>query len=407
MYNVYKIQVKPNEYLDNITTLTNNLYNVALYNVRQCYFQNKTYLNYYGNYPLCKENENYKSLPSQAAQQTIKQVDNAFKAFFQANKDYKKHPDKYNGKPKIPKYKEKGGKFTVTIPAQTVYLKEEYLQFPKTDFKLFLGKLKFSKVIEVKIKPYHKYYEIYITYETEEKEHVGTNENYIGIDIGVNNFITITNNIGKNPFIVKGGIIKSINQYYNKRKASLMSFVKDKGTSNRIAKLTRKRNNKVSNFLHNTSKHLIDYCILNNISNIVIGYNEGWKDGGMKGRTKETRQRNNQNFIQIPFRTFIEQVKYKAERVGIKVMTHEESYTSKCDALSLEDLKHKEKEQYFGKRIKRGMFKSRTSELINADVNGSLNILRKVIGNDFISLLDRGLVKNPFIVKYDKDFCLR
>ena len=96
------------------------------------------------------------------------------------------------------------------------------------------------------------------------------------------------------------------------------------------------------------------------------------------------------------------QVKYKANEVGIRVSLNEESYTSKCDALSLEDMKHKE--EYFGKRIKRGLFKSRTNEIINADINGSLNILRKVIGNDFISLLNRGLVKNPFIVKYDKEF---
>ena len=179
-----------------------------------------------------------------------------------------------------------------------------------------------------------------------------------------------------------------------------MSFIGDKGTSNRIEILTRKRNNKISNFIHNTSKHLIDYCIQNNISNIVVGYNEGWKQQVNNGK------RNNQNFVGIPFRAFINQVEYKAEQVGITLIKHEESYTSKCDALSLEDLKHKEKGQYFGKRIKRGMFKSRTGEILNADINGSLNILRKVIGNDFISLLDRGLVKTPFIVKYDKDFCL-
>lgn len=397
MYNVYKIQVKPNKYLDKITTLSNNLYNFALFNIRQNYFKNKTFLNYYGNYPLCKENENYKELPSQAAQQVLKQVDNSFKSFFQANKDYKKHPNKYKAKPRISKYREKGGKNIVTIPSQTIYLKENYLQFPKTDFKLFLGKLNIEKLIEVKIKPYNKYYEIFIVYETKEKEHVEKNENYIGIDIGVNNFITCSNNIGKRPFIVKGGVIKSINQYYNKRKAKLMSYVENKGTSNKICKLTRKRNNKVSNFMHNTSKHLIDYCIKNGISNIVIGYNEGWKQEVNQGK------KNNQNFTNIPFKMFINQVKYKAEKVGINVLLNEESYTSKCDALSLEDLKHKE--QYFGKRIKRGLFKSRTNELINADVNGSLNILRKVIGNDFLSLLNRGLVKNPVMLKHNEDFC--
>lgn len=397
MYSVYKIQVKPNKYLDKITTLSNNLYNFALFNIRQNYFKNKTFLNYYGNYPLCKENENYKELPSQAAQQVLKQVDNSFKSFFQANKDYKKHPNKYKAKPRILKYREKGGKNIVTIPSQTIYLKENYLQFPKTDFKIFLGSLKIDKIIEVKIKPYKTYYEICITYEAKDLQKVEHNENYISIDLGINNFITTSNNIGKRPFIVKGGVIKSINQYYNKQKATLMSYVKDRGTSNRIDKLTRKRNNKINNYLHNVSRRLINYCNDNNITNIVIGYNKGWKQEVNLGKVT------NQKFICIPFYTFINQVKYKAESLGINVIIQEESYTSKCDALSLEDLKHKE--EYFGKRIKRGLFKSRTNELINADVNGALNILRKVIGNDFLSLLDRGLVKNPVMLKHNEDFC--
>ena len=396
MYKVYKVQVKSNKYLDDITTMSNNLYNVALYSVRQHFFKHNTFLNYFNNYPICKENENYKNMPSQAAQQVLKQVDNSFKSFFQALKDFKKNPNKYKSCPKIPKYKEKGSRSIVTIPSQTVYLRDGYIQFPKTKFKIFLGKLKIDRIIEVKIKPYHKYYEICITYEQEDLERVKKNENYIGIDLGVNNFITVSNNIGKRPFIVKGGIIKSINQYYNKKKARLMSFVGNKGISNKLAKLSRKRNNKVNFYLHNVSKHLISYCINNNISNIIIGYNKEWKQEVSNGK------RNNQNFVSIPFCTFMNQVKYKANEVGISVSLNEESYTSKCDALSLEDMKHKE--EYFGKRIKRGLFKSRTNEIINADINGSLNILRKVIGNDFISLLNRGLVKNPFIIKYDKEF---
>ena len=336
-------------------------------------------------------------MPSQAAQWVIKQVDFSFKSFFQLLKDYKKNPNKYKSCPKIPKYKEKGSKNIVTIPGQSIYKKDKYIKFPKSNYMLFLGELKIDKIIEVKIKPYHKYYEICILYEQEDLKHVEKNENYIGIDLGVNNFITVSNNIGKRPFIVKGGIIKSINQYYNKKKAKLMSFISNKGISNKIHKLSRKRNNKVIFFLHNVSKHVINYCINNNISNIVIGYNKDWK------QEVNTGKKNNQNFVSIPFNTFINQLKYKAEQVGINIILNEESYTSKCDALSLEDLKYKK--EYFGKRVKRGLYKSRTNEIINADINGSLNILRKVIGNDFISLLNRGLVKNPFIVKYDKEFC--
>lgn len=393
MYRAYKIQIKENNYLKQITTSSNNLYNYALYNVRQNFFKNKTFLNYFALYPICKENENYKNLPSQAAQQVLKQVDNSFKSFFQTLKDYKKNPKKYKSRPKIPKYKEKLSKNIVVIPGQTIYKKGNYLQFPKTNFKIFLGKLQINKIIEVKIKPYNKYYEVFIIYKKEDKKHVEQNENYIGIDLGINNFVTITNNIDKNPIIVKGKVIKNINQYYNKKKAKLMSYIGNKGTSNKIEKLSRKRENKINDYLHNVSKRIINYCINNNISNIVIGYNKGWKQNVDIGKV------NNQKFVSIPFNRFINQLQYKSEEVGIKLILNNESYTSKCDALSLEDLKHKE--NYFGKRIKRGLFKTKNDELINADINGSLNILRKVIGNDFISLLNRGLVKNPFKMNFN------
>ena len=393
MYRAYKIQIKENDYLKQITISSNNLYNYALYNVRQNFFKNKTFLNYFSLYPICKENENYKNLPSQAAQQVLKQVDNSFKSFFQTLKDYKKNSKKFKSRPKIPKYKEKYSKNIITIPGQTIYKKGNYLQFPKTDFKIFLGKLQINKIIEVKIKPYNKYYEIFIIYEKEDKKYVEQNENYISIDLGINNFVTITNNIDKNPIIVKGKVIKSINQYYNKKKAKLLSYIGNKGNSNRLEKLSRKRNNKINNYLHNVSKRIINYCINNNISNIVIGYNKGWKQNIDIGKV------NNQKFVSIPFNRFINQLQYKSEEVGIKLILNNESYTSKCDALSLEDLKYKE--NYFGKRIKRGLFKTKNNELINADVNGSLNILRKVIGNDFISLLNRGLVKNPFKMNFN------
>lgn len=390
MYSIYKIQVDPNEYLDKITILSNNLYNFALYNVRQFFFKNGEYLNYYGNYPLCKNNENYKQLYSQTAQQVLQQVDNSFKSFFKANKSYKKHPEKFLGKPKIPKYKEKGSKSLITIPGQHLKIKNNYLIFPKSNYKLFLGELKIDKIVEVKIKPYKTFYEIFIIYEDKKQYvQVESNENYISIDLGINNFTTITNNIGKSPILVKGKKIKSINQFYNKKKAKLMSDVKSKGISNKLEKLTKDRNNKIENYIHNVSSYIVNYCIENKISNIIIGKNKNWKQEVNIGR------RNNQNFVSIPHSIFIFKLQYKAQRHNINVILNEESYTSKCDALAIEDIK--KKDEYFGKRIKRGLFKSRYG-LINADVNGSLNILRKVIGNDFISLLNRGLVMNPKVV---------
>jgi putative transposase len=167
-----------------------------------------------------------------------------------------------------------------------------------------------------------------------------------------------------------------------------MSFVKDKGTSNRIDKLTLKRNNKVTDYLHKTSRFIINYCIENKIGNIVIGNNKDWKQEVNLGK------RNNQNFVSIPYEKLIQQIQYKAELVGIKVIITEESYTSKVDHLANEELcKH---ETYLGKRIKRGLFQSSIKKLINADVNGAIGILRKEFSNfDFNQITNRGLAFNP------------
>ena len=185
-------------------------------------------------------------------------------------------------------------------------------------------------------------------------------------------------------------IIKSINQYYNKKKSKLMYFIGDKGTSRRLEKLTFKRNNKITDYIHKTSRFVIDYCLEKNIGNIVIGYNEGWKQNVKISRS------NNQNFVSIPFLKLIQQIKYKAELVGIVVQTVEENHTSKCDSFSLESIKHHDK--YLGKRKKRGFFQSSINNLVNAVVNGAINILRKVIGNSSIDSRYRLLATQPVTV---------
>lgn len=191
----------------------------------------------------------------------------------------------------------------------------------------------------------------------------------------MNNFATCINNIGLNPFIVNGRVIKSINQFFNKKKARLQSFIGDKGSSARINHLTHRRNNKIGDYLHKTSRCIINYCIKYGIKTIVVGKNKNWKQEINIG------SKNNQSFVSIPFATLINQLKYKGEEVGIIVEETEESYTSKCSFLDSEPIC--KSENYLGKRIKRGLFKSFTNKLINADVNGAYNILKKVIPNAF------------------------
>ena len=218
-------------------------------------------------------------------------------------------------------------------------------------------------------------------------------DNKIAIDLGINNLCAITSNID-NSFIINGKALKSMNYYYNKQLAKLKSDLKknhNKESSKRIERLTLKRNNKVNDYLHKTSKYIIEYCKEKEISEIAIGYNDGWKQG------VNLNKQNNQNFVGIPHKKLIEQIKYKAELNGISIHLNNESYTSKVSALDKEKImRHNE---YLGERIKRGLFKTKDGILINSDINGSLNIGRKVWGDDYVNNPTlKGFVMNPIKV---------
>lgn len=189
-------------------------------------------------------------------------------------------------------------------------------------------------------------------------------------------------------FIINGRVMKSVNQWYNKKKAKLMSFVGNKGTSNRIRKITLFRNCWIEDKLHKISRYIVDFCKSNNIGTIIIGLNKEWKNEINIGK------RNNQHFVSIPHSKLIDKIVYKANLLGIEVITHEESYTSKIDHLAFEPLK--KQESYLGKRKKRGLFQSSVGKLINADINGAIGIARKVVGDSFIGkIIDSGFVFNP------------
>jgi putative transposase len=183
--------------------------------------------------------------------------------------------------------------------------------------------------------------------------------------------------------------MKSVNQYYNKTKAKLQSKLEnDKRTSKRIEKLTLKRNNKINDYLHKASRYIVNQLVSKDISKLIIGYNKQWKQDINIGK------RNNQNFVNIPFYKFISMLEYKCELEGVEMITHEESYTSKCSFLDNEPIK--KHDSYLGKRIKRGLFRSSKGELINADLNGSYNIMRKVVPN-FTNGIE-GVVVHPRLI---------
>ena len=372
--------------LDNLCFLSKNLYNSALYTVRQYYFENKKYLswvNINNNFVKGKQVDYY-ALPCKVSQQTLKMVDQNMKSFFNAIKAKK-------SKAKLPKYLDKvKGRFVVTYTNQAIgkkALQNGYVELSKTNIKI---KTKVKNVKQVRIVPQNNFIVVEVLYEVKPKPHDKSKEMYCGIDFGLNNLMTCSFQNDR-PLIINGKPLKSINWHYNKEKSILQSLLDGrKKTSKRIQNITLKRNNRINDYLHKTTKIFVNYLVSKEINNVVIGYNKEWKQGINIGRV------NNQNFVGIPYYKLLNMITYKCEMEGISVIVTEESYTSKCSFLDDEDIcKH---EEYYGKRIKRGLYKASDGRLINADVNGALNILKKVIGKfeyDSIKVCSTPLVVTP------------
>ena len=357
--------------LDNLLFLSKNLYNAGLYTTRQYYFEHKKFLNYQSlaSIMVKEDNIDYRRLPAKVSQQTLKLIEQNFKSFFKHLKVKKK-----DEVIKIPNYLKKDtGRFVVTYTSQAISSKE----IKKGILKLSKVKSTFktdkTDIQQVRLISKNNHIVVEVIYNVKDVEPLADNERYASMDLGLNNLGTVGSNVVK-PFIINGKPLKSINQFYNKRVSNLKSkLTNGKKTSKRIKSLTDKRNNKIKDYLHKASTILVNQLVSNDLNTLIIGNNKGWKQDINIGK------RNNQSFVQIPHSTFIKMIEYKCKLVGINVLITEESYTSKCSFLDSEDIK-KQKE-YKGKRIKRGLFKSSEGVLINADVNGSLNILRKVVGN--------------------------
>ena len=372
--------------LDNLCFLSKNLYNSALYAIRQYYFENKKYLSWVNiNNNFVKDKQvDYYALPCKVSQQTLKMVDQNMKSFFNAIKAKK-------SKAKLPKYLDKvKGRFVVTYTNQAIgkkALQNGYIELSKTNIKI---KTKVKNVKQVRIVPQNNFIVVEVLYEVRPKPHDKSKEMYCGIDFGLNNLMTCSFQ-NDSPLIINGKPLKSINWHYNKEKSRLQSLLDGrKKTSKRIQNITLKRNNRINDYLHKTTKIFVNYLVSKEINNVVIGYNKEWKQGINIGRV------NNQNFVGIPYYKLLNMLTYKCEMEGISVIVTEESYTSKCSFLDDEDIcKH---EEYAGKRIKRGLYKASDGRLINADVNGALNILKKVIGKfeyDSIKVCSTPLVVTP------------
>lgn len=337
-------------------------------------------------------NFDYKNMPlASTSQQCLKLLDKNWKSFFQSIKDYNKNSNKYLGRPKLPKYKQKDSRNLIVLTNQNCKINKGIIKFPKA-FKCFYLKTKVNNLQQVRIIPKGKYIVIEVVYKTEDIQLLQDNNRYIGIDLGLDNFVTITNNCGLIPLVINGKGLKSINQYYNKQMSHYKSIAKRVNKldyTNKMRKLTFKRNNKVEDYIHKASRFLINYCRNNEINTIVIGNNKNWK------QNSKMSKRVNQNFVSIPYYNFIQKVQYKAEEFGIQVIITEESYTSGTSFL---DGEYPIKENYNKSRRKhRGLFVSNKGIKINADVNGSYQIIKKVFPKAFADGIE-GVGLHPFKV---------
>lgn len=373
------------------------LYNFINYHKRQAFFGKQENFSEYEISGLCSEfkQDDYKNLPAQTSQQIIKQVFKSWKSYFKALKEFKKHPSKFLGRPKPPHYKKKDGLGAAYFTNQQIKLQDGFIKFPKS-VNIPNLQTKVDNLCQVRIIPQATCFVIEIIYEKKDVTHENIKkENVLMIDLGLNNIVTAIDNVGNRPFIINGRILKSVNQYFNRKKAKLMSYIGNRGTSKRIEKLTHKRNNKVSDSLHKISNFILKYCLQHGIGTVVVGKNDHWKQKASMGK------KNNQNFISIPHAKLINKITYKLALNGIKTIEQEEAHTSKCDHLALETIEHHDK--YLGRRVGRGRFKSSTGKLLNADVNGAIGIGRKskVVQDDFIiNLLNTGIAQMPYRIEY-------
>ena len=358
--------------------LSKNLYNACLYDVRQYYFETKSYRPWKLQKSIFIKNDNpdYYALQSNLAGEVFKQVGEQFISFFN---------NKLNKKKKIPKYKDKNGYNLVVFPKLAI---SKQIEFDETKqiytytlckksynlkIKSTQSNVKMVKFVYDEVNDLIKCFKIY---EVEQSKLKKDNSRYFSIDPGLNNIVSIYNNIGIRPLLYNGRPIKSINQYYNKTKAKMQSELPTNvKSSKKLRQLSFKRNNKIGYEMHKISTHIINEAVQNNISKIIIGNNVGWKENINIGR------RNNQNFVNIPHTKLFNQLLYKGLMNGIEVIFTEESYTSKASFFDKDELPvygQNDNYKFSGRRIYRGLYKDSKGNLWNADLNGGGNIMRKV-----------------------------
>ena len=384
-----------------------NLYNVALYALRQHFFAAGNLLSFTKLYHQCKTNENYRLIQAGVSQQILKSAHEAMKAFLELRKKAMlgQYPPE---KVRIPKYLPKDGFYQLSCSTNAITIHDGYFQVPQSNvFRKEQPHVAISirvpdrianhSIREVRLNPKHhaRFLEAEFVYEAGESA-PNSGLEVLAIDLGVNNFAACISTAGTS-LLIDGKRLKANNQWYNKERARLQS-IKDvqgiKGETNQLALIAYHRENFMRDYLSKAGHFVLQHCLDNKIGRVVVGVNPGWKQEINIGHV------NNQNFVQIPFWKFRRFLSYLCEKNGIEYAEIPESYTSKAsfldrDELPEYDLERKDAPIFSGKRIKRGLYRSANGQYINADLNGAANILRKAFPDVDLIAVDRGLLRNP------------
>ncbi|MEM1172316.1 MAG: transposase [Cyanobacteria bacterium P01_H01_bin.35] len=354
--------------IDRLCWLSKKLYNYANYLIRQSFILEGIYRPYNDLQKTLQGHECYQAIPAKVSQQILMVLERNWSSFFEANKAYQEQPEKFKGRPKLPKYKKKEtGRNLVVYTMQAIskrQLKLGIIHPSKTEIYL-TTKVKISEIRQVQIIPRLNHYVIEVIYEREPQQYELEENRIASIDLGLNNLAILTfNQAGLQPLLSNGKPLKSLNQYYNKSRTNLQSILPKNQSSRKLKKLCNQREFKINDYFHKASRLIINTLIKKRIGTLVIGQNPEWKQEINLGK------KNNQNFVQIPHKKLIEMLSYKAEIAGIKVILNEESYTSEASFMDNDPIlvykKDEEKSLNFsGQRLKRGLYRTSSGRLVN------------------------------------------
>jgi len=373
--------------IDEAAFKSKNLYNAALYEMRQAFIHQGIYLSHEEMDKRMQSHEAYRALPAKVSQQVLRQLADSWKAFREAKAAYEADPSKFTGRPKLPKYKHKQeGRNILVYTIQAISRGKKGLQRGIIKPSMLPIEVKTQQdpkqIDQVRIVPRNGHYVVEVVHTKEPVQAKVDPSFCVAIDLGVTNLAAITSNReGFVPRLVNGRPLKACNQWYNKRMKELKLCL-PKEDRERVTKqmehITNNRNRQINHYLHTASKRIVDFLVQKGVGTIIVGKNPLWKQEAGMGR------RNNQNFVQIPHARFIDMLAYKASLVGIQVEVQEESYTSQASFVDLDPIPtytpNDDTEYVFsGKRIGRRnrLYRTKDGHKICADVNGSYNILRK------------------------------